>query len=93
MQRELVLRAITEGITGIIFLTLLLVLLFALRKDIRAKTRLSGIVVFTLAMLSLWCFAAFAKVYVSVRKIIVSQYALDDLTLPSMVSHGIPKPE
>jgi hypothetical protein len=79
MQTELLLRAITQGITGTILLLVLLVLLFALRNNIRTKTRLSGLIVFTLAMLSLWCFAAFSKVYVSIRNMIVSQCASEHL--------------
>jgi hypothetical protein len=73
MQHELVVKAITQGIIGIIFLTLLLLLLFALRKDIQSRTRLSGIVIFALAVMGLWCLLAFADVYISLRKMIVSE--------------------
>jgi hypothetical protein len=75
MQQELALRAITQGTIGVIFLTLLLVLLLTLRKDIQGKKRLSSIVIFALAMLGLWCFAAFTEVYVSVCKMIVRMSA------------------
>jgi hypothetical protein len=74
MQHELVFRAITQGSIGIIFLTLLVGLLYTLRKDIRTR-RLSWIVVFALAMMGLWCFFALAEVYVSLHKMIVSQTA------------------
>jgi hypothetical protein len=73
MQHELVMKAVTQGITGSVFLTLLLLLLFALRNDILARKRLSGIVMFTLAVLALWCFLAFAKAYINVREMILSQ--------------------
>ena len=73
MQQELLLRAITQGTVGVIFLTLLLVLLFTLRKDIQTKKRLSGTVIFALAMLALWSFVAFADVYVSFRNMFVSK--------------------
>ena len=75
MQQELILAAITQAIVGTIFLTFLLVLLYALRQETRANARLSGIVVLTLAILGLWSFGAFAKAYVTVRTIIVSHYS------------------
>ncbi|MGH7930386.1 MAG: hypothetical protein ACREQV_21655 [Candidatus Binatia bacterium] len=73
MQHELVLKAITHGTIGVIFLALLLVLLFALRKDIKGRKPLRGIVIFALAILGLWCFLAFAEVYVNLQKIIAPQ--------------------
>jgi hypothetical protein len=73
MQHELLFKAITQATIGVIFLTLLLVLLFMLRKEIQGGKRLSGIVIFALAMMSLWSFLAFAEVYVSFRKMFVSQ--------------------
>ena len=72
MQHELF-RAVAQGTVGVIFLALLLLLLFTLRKEIRAKRRLSGIVIFALAMMGLWSFLAFAEVYVSFHKMFVSQ--------------------
>jgi hypothetical protein len=41
------------------------VLLVVVRKDIKRKKPLSGIVIFALAMSALSCFVAFAEVYVS----------------------------
>jgi len=37
MQQELAFKAITQGTIGVIFLTLLLVLLFTLRQEIQRK--------------------------------------------------------
>jgi hypothetical protein len=70
MQQELALKVIMQGTLGIILLTLLLVLLLALRNDIKKRKPLSAVVIFALAMLGLWCFAAFAEVYVSLDKMI-----------------------
>jgi hypothetical protein len=71
MRQELLLRAIAEGAVGIIFLALLLLLLFALRKSGRGKKR--GMAIFALAMLTLWCLMAFKEAYLNIRKMIVSQ--------------------
>ena len=73
MQHEFILKVITQGIVGLIFLALLLVLLFTHRKEIQGRRRLNGIVFFAVAILGLWCFLAFAEMYVSVRKIIAHQ--------------------
>ena len=75
MQHELAFKAITQGAVGVIFLTLLLVLLFALRKDFKRKKPLNAIVIFALAMLGLWCFVAFEKAYLSLHKMIALTYA------------------
>ena len=68
MQQELATKIIAQGTIGLIFLALLLILLFALRKDIRRKKRISGIVFFALAMMGFWCFLAFAEVYRGLRR-------------------------
>ena len=78
MQHKLF-RAITQGAIGVVFLALLLALLFTLRKEIRAKKRLSGIVIFAMGMFALWSFLAFAEVYVSFHKMFVSQSSSEDL--------------
>ena len=70
MQQELAFKAITQGTIGVIFLTLLLVLLFTLRKDFKRKKPLNAIVIFALAVLGLWCFVAFEKAYVSLHKLL-----------------------
>jgi hypothetical protein len=87
MQRELAITAMTQGSVGLIFLAILSLLLFALRKDIRQKKRLSHIVVLTLAMLTLWCFLAFQEAYFSVRKMILSGNISEELN-----ASGLHKP-
>jgi small-conductance mechanosensitive channel len=73
MQQELAFKAITQGTIGVIFLTLLLVLLFTLRQDIQRKKRLSGIVIFALSIMGLWSFLAFAEVYIVLHGFIAFQ--------------------
>jgi hypothetical protein len=84
MQKELLIRAITQGTIGVIFLALLLALLFTLRTELQKRKRLSNIVIFALAMLGLWSFLAFAEVFVSVREMITSPAASDTMNTSGM---------
>jgi hypothetical protein len=73
MHQELIWKAIAQGLVGIIFLTILAVLFLLVRKDIQERQELNRIVVFAMVIVSFWSLFAFAEVYVSIRKLFITE--------------------
>jgi hypothetical protein len=81
MQHKLVLNAITQGIVGLILLTILVVMILVIWNELRAKRPLNGIVLFAAGLLGFWCLLAFADAYVSLRQIFLSQAVSAELDI------------
>jgi len=73
MQQEFALRAITQGANGILILTLLVVSLIGLRKELDGGAPLRGTVYFGFVMVGLCAFMALMAGYFQARNRIVPQ--------------------
>ncbi|MGH7930388.1 MAG: hypothetical protein ACREQV_21665 [Candidatus Binatia bacterium] len=73
MHQELALKAITHGIIGIVIITLLLVLLIGLRKELDVDTPLRGTVHLGITVLGLCAFLALMAALYSARKVVVPE--------------------
>jgi hypothetical protein len=73
MQQALVLKAISHTVIGILLLTLLVVLLVALRKELSVGVPLRGIVHLGLGVIGVCTFVALMAAYCQSRTLIVPQ--------------------
>lgn len=84
MQPELALKAISYTVIGIFLVTLLLVLLISLRKELSGEALLLGIVHLGLGVIGICTFVALATAYFQARKMILphsNSQRLDNVTV------------
>ena len=73
MQQELALKIITHSTIGIAIITVLLVLLIGLRKEVNSDEPLRGTVHLSFAVLGLCAFMALIAALYSARKVVVPE--------------------
>ena len=71
MQPELALKAISYTVIGIFLVTLLLVLLISLRKELSGEALLLGIVHLGLGVIGICTFVALTTAYFQARKMVL----------------------
>jgi surface polysaccharide O-acyltransferase-like enzyme len=85
MQPELVLKVISHTVIGIFLLTLLLVLLIALRKELNGDAPLRGIVHLSFGVIGICTFVALMTTYFQARKMILPQSKFQRIDVASVL--------
>ena len=73
MQHELILKAITYSTMGVVIMTLLLLLLISLRREIHGGEPIRGLFTFSILAMGLWTFLALMVAMFSAKKIVVPE--------------------
>jgi hypothetical protein len=90
MQPELAIKVISHTVIGIFLLTLLLILLVALRKELSGYAPLRGIVHLSFCVIGICTFVALMTTYFQARKMILPQSKFQRIDVASVLQPSGP---